>query len=137
SDTLSAEQIAKIKAWASGDKAEGTKVTLTPPQLPHLESGIDYKTSTLMPVAEGGKLAEFDEYRCFPMPAQLDKDQFITGYEVTPGNAAIVHHALVFLVNPDEVTGSGKTNREVMQALDAGMDANEANRVGWPCFGLA
>ena len=137
SDTLSADQIAKIKSWASGEKAEGTKTTLTLPPVPHLENGTDYKTPSLMPVAEGGRLAEFDEYRCFPMPSTLDKDQFITGYEVTPGNPAIVHHALVFLVDPAKVTQSGKTNAEVMQALDAGMDANEANRVGWPCFGLA
>jgi hypothetical protein len=136
-DTLSADQIAKIKAWASGDKAEGTKTTLTLPPVPHLQDGTDYKTPNLMPVAAGGQIAEFDEYRCFPMPATLDKDQFITGYEVTPGNPAIVHHALVFLVDPSKVTKSGKTNAEVMQALDAGMDANEANRVGWPCYGLA
>jgi hypothetical protein len=137
SETLSAEQMAKIKAWASGDKAEGTKVTLPVPATPHLESGTDYKTPTLMPVAEGGKLAEFDEYRCFPMENTLAKDQFITGYEVNPGNPAIVHHALAFLIDPAKVTKSGKTNAQVIQALDAGSDANEANRIGWPCFGLA
>jgi hypothetical protein len=136
-ETLSADQIAKIKAWATGDKREGTKVPLTVPQVAHLEGGTDYKTPTLMPVAEGGKLAEFDEYRCFPMDAKLGKDQFITGYDVLPGNPAIVHHALAFLIDPAKVTKSGKTNAQVMQALDAGNDANEANRIGWPCFGLA
>src|SRR5205814_289058 len=99
-EALTDDQIAKIKAWASGPKMEGTKATLTEPPILHLETGTDYKTPTLMPVAEGGKLAEFDEYRCFPMDSKLDKDQFITGYEVTPGNAAIVHHALAFLIDP-------------------------------------
>jgi hypothetical protein len=138
-DTLSTDQIAKITSWASGEKKEGTKpnVALTVPQQPHLETGTDYKTPMLMPVAEGGKLAEFDEYRCFPMDAKLANDQFITGYEVTPSNPGIVHHALAFLIDPAKVTKSGKTNAEVIQALDAGMDANEANRIGWPCFGLA
>jgi hypothetical protein len=137
SETLSADQIAKIQAWASGDKAEGTKVTLTLPPTPHLETGTDYTTPTLMPVAEGTQLAEFDEYRCFAMDAKLAGNQFITGYEVTPGNPAIVHHALAFVIDPAKVTKSGKTNAEVIQALDAGANSADANRIGWPCFGLA
>src|SRR5688572_20862033 len=132
SDTLSDAQIATIKAWALGEKREGTKVALTVPQLPGIEGGTDYRTPTIAPVAEGGKLAEYDEYRCFLMEPKLDRDRFITGYDVLPGNAAIVHHALVFLVDPTQVTLSKKTNAEVIQALDAGENGNDANRVGWP-----
>jgi hypothetical protein len=135
SDTLTADQIAKIKDWATGARAEGTKVTLTPPQVPHLAGGTEYKTPTLVPVAAGGQLAQFDEYRCFPVPLGGDKDRFVTGYEVLPGNAAIVHHVIAYLVDPAAMTMSGKTNAEVMQALDAGKDGADANRMGWPCFG--
>jgi hypothetical protein len=136
-DTLSDAEIAKIKAWASGELREGTKVALTVPKPPGIEGGIDYKTPTLAPMAEGGKLAEYDEYRCFMMDPKLEKDRFITGYDVLPGNAAIVHHALVFLIDPNQMTDSMKTNAQVIQALDAGENGSDANRIGWPCFGLA
>src|SRR4029453_14773029 len=83
-DTLSPDQTAKIPPWGGGDRREGTKVALTVPQQPHIETGTDYKTPTLMPVAEGGKLAEFDEYRFFPMTNELGKALVITGFEGTP-----------------------------------------------------
>ena len=136
-DTLSDAQIATIKAWASGERKEGTKVALTLPKPPTIEGATEYHTPTLAPVAEGGKLAEYDEYRCYMMDTQLDKDRFITGYDVLPGNSAIVHHALAFLIDPTQMTGAMKTNAEVIQALDAGENGSDANRVGWPCFGLA
>jgi hypothetical protein len=136
-DTLSDAQIATIKGWALGERREGTKQALTIPQVPGIEGGTDYKTPVIQPVAEGGKLAEYDEYRCFMMDQKLDRDRFITGYDVLPGNAAIVHHALVFLIDPTQVTAAKKTNAEVIAALDAGENGSDANRIGWPCFGLA
>jgi hypothetical protein len=100
-----------------------------------LEGATDYKTPSLAPVAAGGTLAEFDEYRCFPIESSLAKDQFITGYDVLPGNPKIVHHLVAFIVDPDKkpAKGGGKTNAEIMQALDA----TDPDRIGWPCFGLA
>src|SRR5262249_30997503 len=103
------------------------------PQVPGISDGISYSTPNLAPMPQGGRLAEFDEYRCFPVTTSLSKDQFITAYDVVPGNAALVHHVVAFLIDPAKVTKSGKTNAEVMQALDA----LEPNRVGWPCYGMA
>jgi hypothetical protein len=134
-ETLTAEQITKIKTWATGQKTEGTKGAFTPSQISHLTEGTDYKTPTLAPVPMGGKLAEFDEYRCFPVETALEADKFITGYEVTPGNAAIVHHVVAFVIDPEKKPekAMGKTNAELMKALDD----SDPDRVGWPCFGLA
>jgi hypothetical protein len=132
-ETLTAAQIAKLADWATSEMKEGTAVTLTTPKIPGLEGGLLYQTPNLAPEAQGGQLAEYDEYRCFPADDKLTKDAFITGYEVLPGNAALVHHVLAFIVDPAKVTASGKTNAEVMQALDQ----TDPNRIGWPCFGLA
>ena len=133
SDALSDAQIASIKQWAEGGKKEGTPVALATPKIPHLDDGTSYQTPTLAPVPQGGQLAEFDEYRCFPVDTALTKDQFITGYEVLPGNAAIVHHVIAFLIDPAKVTKTGKTNAQLMQELDA----KDPDRVGWQCFGQA
>lgn len=35
-----------------------------------------------------------DHYRCFVLPTGLTEDRFLVGYEVRPGNAAVVHHVL-------------------------------------------
>ncbi len=132
-ETLSAAQIATLDAWAKGAQPEGTPVTLEKPAIPSLASGEDYQTPTLVPVAQGGVLAQDDEYRCYPLGNATGVDRFITGYEVTPGNPAIVHHVLGFVVDPAHVTRSGQTNAQVMAALDG----QDPARVGWSCFGLA
>ena len=43
-----------------------------------------------MHIAAGGK----DLFRCFVLPTGLKEDKYIVAYEVKPGNAAVVHHAL-------------------------------------------
>jgi hypothetical protein len=134
-ETLTADQIAKIKAWAEGGASEGAPVTLTKPKIPAIEGGTDYKTPLLAPQPAGGALAQYDEYRCFPLDSGLASDKFITGYDVLPGNPKIVHHVVVFIIDPEKKPemGGGKTNAEIMQALDA----QDPDRIGWPCFGLA
>lgn len=37
-----------------------------------------------------------DLYRCFVVPSTLVTDQYITGFEVIPGNRNIVHHVLIY-----------------------------------------
>jgi Copper type II ascorbate-dependent monooxygenase, C-terminal domain/Copper type II ascorbate-dependent monooxygenase, N-terminal domain/Cytochrome C oxidase, cbb3-type, subunit III len=131
--TLTDAQKATIKSWADSGAAEGTKVTLTLPATPKLEGALDLKTPSFMPVAQGDVLAKDDEYRCFLMDAPNMTDAFLTGYDVTPGDASIVHHVLTFIVDPQATGDNGKPNAEVMKALD---DASP-DRLGWPCFGAA
>jgi len=131
-DTPTAAEKATLRAWVDGGMPEGEPRTLTLAPVPHLGEGTDYRTPDFAPAPQGGTLAEHDEYRCFMLDSGLAADAFVTGYEVTPGNAAIVHHVLVFTVDPAVVVG-GKTNGDVMSALDAA----SPDRAGWPCFGGA
>ena len=71
------------------------------------------------PSAAGGGT---DDYRCFLVDPHLAKDTFITGAEVIPGQPAIVHHAILFRVEPGEV------------AAAKAHDAVTPGR-GWTCFG--
>ncbi|MCA9700559.1 MAG: hypothetical protein KC431_23735, partial [Myxococcales bacterium] len=134
SRALSQEQIDTIVAWADAGAPEGTpRDDLQVPELPGLEGGTAYATPLFTPEPEGGIFSLYDEYRCFLFDPKLDGDKFITGYEVVPGNNALVHHALLMPVDPDYVPGNGPTNLEIMQALDD----ESPDRDGWPCFGEA
>ncbi|MCH9680271.1 MAG: hypothetical protein K0V04_02465 [Deltaproteobacteria bacterium] len=123
-----------IVAWDADGSPEGEPrddLSLPPPET--LEDATAVGTPNFLPEIQGGELAEFDEYRCFLVDPQLPSDQFLTGYDVAPGNAAIVHHVLVMPVDPTEPVGGGQTNADVM----ADLDAQSPDREGWPCFGEA
>jgi hypothetical protein len=71
------------------------------------------------PSAPGGSM---DDYHCFLLDPRLAADTFVTGTDVLPGNPAVVHHAILFRVEPDQVAEA--------QAHD---DATAGR--GWTCFG--
>lgn len=130
---LTDEEIATIGAWASGERLEGTAIAMTPPAVPSLPDGTDLFTPEFTPVIEGGTLAEFDEYRCFPIEMGLTEESYVTGWEFQPGNSAIVHHVIAMLVDPSAPSGvEGLDNSQVM----AGLNARDG-RDGWHCFGEA
>jgi hypothetical protein len=63
-----------------------------------------------------------DDYRCFLIDPGLDEDAYVTGSDVVPGNTAVVHHAILFAVPPEQVA--------VARRQDA-----ETPGDGWSCFG--
>lgn len=63
-----------------------------------------------------------DDYRCFLVDPVLSRDSFITGVAFLPGNAAIVHHSILFRVEPAQISAA-----EAKDAADP--------RPGWQCFG--
>jgi mono/diheme cytochrome c family protein len=132
--SLSDTEIGTIHDWVEGGAREGTPRAVALPERPGLGDAVELETPAFSPVAQGGDLAEFDEYRCFLMDRTFDTTEFITGYEVLPGTPDVVHHVLAMLVDVDAQSDApGKTNGEVMAALDA----ESPDRDGWPCFGMA
>ncbi|CUR61630.1 conserved exported hypothetical protein [metagenome] len=63
-----------------------------------------------------------DDYRCFLLDPELQKDTWLTGTQVLPGNPEVVHHVILFRVPPEQV--------EAAEAKDAAEDGE-----GWTCFG--
>ncbi len=63
-----------------------------------------------------------DDYRCFLLDPKLSRDTVVTGVDVVPGNADVVHHVILFRVPPEQVARA--------KALDAGQPGQ-----GWTCFG--
>ena len=135
SRALAEEEIATIMHWAAEGAEQGVaREDLKPPPLPGLGEGLTLRTPEFTPTPVGGPLAEFDEYRCFMVDPGLDREQFLTGYEVTPGNAPLVHHVLAMPVDLDAMGYDGMTrNGDLIAALDA----ESPDREGWPCFSAA
>lgn len=63
-----------------------------------------------------------DDYRCFLLDPQLDRDAWLTGTQVLPGNPDVVHHVILFQVPPRQVAAA--------EAKDAAEEDE-----GWTCFG--
>ncbi|GAA1793717.1 hypothetical protein GCM10009795_044110 [Nocardioides hankookensis] len=63
-----------------------------------------------------------DDYRCFLLDPKLDKDVWLTGSHVLPGNPQVVHHVILFRVDPSQVAEAEQKDAE---------DPDE----GWTCFG--
>ena len=63
-----------------------------------------------------------DDYRCFLLDPKLKKRAFLTGYDVLPNNADVVHHVILFRADPDRLA-------RARQLDDASPGA------GWTCFG--
>lgn len=123
-----------VAAWAGAGAPEGTPRTdIQVPPLSQLADAVTLSTPVFVPEIAGGELAEFDEYRCFMVDPELAADAFLTGFNVLPGNDAIVHHVLGMPVDPHFELPDGRTNLEVMQ----GYDDESPDRPGWPCFGAA
>lgn len=63
-----------------------------------------------------------DDYRCFLADPGLTSDRMLTGVTFAPGNPAVVHHAILYRVEPSQVAAARRK------------DAAEPG-VGWGCFG--
>lgn len=120
---LSDHEIDTIARWVEQGAAEGEgTAVLVPGALPGLDEvsttldiGADYAPST----------SADDDYRCFVVEPEFQGTRYLTAFEVHPGNARLVHHAIIFApISAD----AGKQAR----ALD-GVEEGP----GYTCFGTA
>jgi mono/diheme cytochrome c family protein len=115
---LTDAQIATIKEWASSGAPEGNPADK--PQLPAFPDGWQigkpdriFNLSSKFVLAADGP----DQFRCFVLPLNLDREAYVSGFEFRPDNRRIVHHALIFV----DTSGAAR--------LRAGSDGS------YPCFG--
>lgn len=128
---LTGLEVATIGAWAEAGAPEGDGHTFTRAEPPALQGDtVQLSTPDFEPEIVGGEYAQFDEYRCFAVDVPIDEDRFLTGYEVLPGNEAMVHHVIGMPVDYEAPGWYGDTpNGEIIERLDAA-----DTREGWPCF---
>ncbi|WP_235506358.1 MULTISPECIES: hypothetical protein [unclassified Terrabacter] len=63
-----------------------------------------------------------DDYRCFVLDPEVTRDEFVTGFDIAPGQPQEVHHVILFRVPPSAAAAA--------RAKDAESGGN-----GWTCFG--
>ncbi|HEX6241078.1 MAG TPA: cytochrome c, partial [Polyangiales bacterium] len=133
---LSDEQIERIAAWVRGGAQEGTPGQVKLPAVDQLAKASEYALPTYVPVAQGGALAENDDYHCFVVEPNVTEQRYITGYDIAPGTSEIVHHVVVSVVDPSQradIEDAEVTNAQLMAKLEA--DAPDGS--GYPCFSPA
>lgn len=123
---LTDEEIATIGAWVDMGTPEGDPTTPepTPAALPTLPS---VGATLEMPAEFTTNDAFEDEYRCFVVDAGLTENQFLTGYDVHPGNTQRVHHLIVYAPTNDT---------EASRAMDLDLAEGDATD-GYTCYGGA
>jgi copper type II ascorbate-dependent monooxygenase-like protein len=94
------------------------------PELP-LRSGERFvNLTTARPYTPSAPHGGTDEYRCLLVDPQLTKPEFLTGSQFQPQNVSILHHAIIFVVPPQDAAAA--------RAKDAATPGD-----GWTCFGGA
>ena len=133
---LDEAQIQLVSDWVEGGMQEGDPDAPQPPRpvLDELAGGNVLELSTpegYLPLAD--QSGPLDDYQCFLGELNNgDEPIYITGYEVIPGNPAVTHHMVGFLVNL-EGQGALGTNGSIIQTLDNA----SPDQPGWDCFGAA
>ena len=107
---LSDEQIKTLREWADNGAPEGTG---TPPALPKFSDGwqagqpdVVLKMPESFEVAADGP----DHFECFVIPTGQATDVYMGGGEFRPGNARVVHHALIMLDTSGRARAMAKAN---------------------------
>ncbi|MBV9267607.1 MAG: hypothetical protein JO061_15675 [Acidobacteriaceae bacterium] len=94
---LTDEQITLIQKWAASHAPEGDGPNPTPPTFTNgWQIGRPDKVVT-MPAKFSVPADGPDQYRCFVIPMNLDKDVYISAVEFRPDDRRVVHHAIVFI----------------------------------------
>ena len=110
---LSKTDVDKIIAWVDGGAQEGNSKDLPPP--PQFTEGwqIGKPDVVLSMTKEYEVPAEgVVNYQYFLVPTGFTEDRWIQAAEVRPGNRAVVHHVIVFVVGPEAARQRGGLFRQ-------------------------
>lgn len=118
--SLSEEQKALFDAWATGGAPEGDPADEGPPEALDLGS-LSRVDATFTLEEPFTPVQEPDDYRCFVFDWDQG-DTFVTGMQVDPGEARVVHHVIAFSLTADQL--------DEARALD-----EAEGGYGYPCFG--
>jgi uncharacterized protein YdeI (BOF family) len=95
-----------ILDWLTNGMPEGDPANTPAPPIFNTNAVLGAGDLELQIPTYTSKATSFDDYVCFSIPSGLTQGRTIKAMEVVPGNAPIVHHALVYI---DE-TGSYATD---------------------------
>jgi len=95
---LTDAQLQLLKSWAEAGAPEGDPADKpAPPVFAEGWLGGEPDQVVKMPVKYSLAADGPDQFQCFVLPLNLDKDVYVSLLEFRPDNRRVVHHALVFL----------------------------------------
>ncbi len=110
---LTDQELATLAAWADGGTPEGDPKNAPPPRQFAQGWHLGQPDLILSPPDDFTLgPAGIDMFRVFVLPTNLPEDTHVTAVEVRPGNARVVHHALLFL----DRTGAARKLEEKQRA---------------------
>ncbi len=117
---LTQDEIDTISAWADMGAVEGDPADAPPAPTPRGQlERIDAQAAMAEAYSPDKTLS--DDYRCFLIDPKLTTTKQLVGYDISPGNRALVHHVIMYLVDKADAENADKA------------DATP----GWQCFGDA
>jgi hypothetical protein len=125
---LSPSQKALLRAWADAGAPLGDPQSapgLVEAKLTSLPRE-DVVLSLSEPIAVAGTK---DLHTCVVLDPAFAADSFVTGRQITPGNAKILHHVVSYLIPPN----SGESKDELIARVRAASGAEVGGR--YDCFG--
>ena len=123
--SMSDEQISTVVSWIEQGAPEGDPANLAEPYEAEPLDGLSRVDVTLTmeePYEPEPSVGDSDEIRCFLLDWPETETRYVSGFHFVPGNRAIVHHVIAFVV-ADRYTGQ----------LEAADEADPGP--GWDCYG--
>jgi hypothetical protein len=110
--SLTEAEIATIKTWVESGKAEGDPKAM--PKTPQFAVGWQIgKPDAIVTIPKQTIEASGpDEYVYLKVPTNFTEDRWVVAAELRPGNRKIVHHAHVFVVEPQEQKTTAKAEKD-------------------------
>jgi mono/diheme cytochrome c family protein len=120
---LGADELATLAEWERQGLTVGSPSTYPGPRVVEAPPALGEPTLAAQPDASYAPRADrADDYRCFVLPHEFTEETYLTASSVVPGDTAMVHHALLFLISP--------ANLPTIEKLDAAEEGP-----GYTCFG--
>ncbi len=117
---LTPEEKALFAEWKAAGMPEGEPVERS--ESPQLADDVepDFATAPETPYLANTALS--DDYRCFVLDKTFEEDTYVRRVRTVPGDPAVVHHVLVYVIYPDD-----------LDELAALQDSEDG--LGYTCFG--
>lgn len=114
---LSDEEKSTLRAWADAGAPEGNPSNAAALPAP-IQTELANPTQELTPADPYTTSGAADEFMCVSLDPGLTADSWFTGMQVLPGNAAVVHHVVVFADTGGTTSSWGDSYQECFSVPD-------------------
>jgi len=121
---LTPDQKATFRRWVTSGMPRGEGELTVAPADPNQDDGVAFPATHRLPVSDGytPDPDRNDDYRCFILDVDGSEDLYLRGTRVVPDADAIVHHVLLYALEPSQ--------RSLVEEADAAEEGP-----GYTCFG--